>query len=134
MHPPPHRACAQHDMAMREIADFYKCGHSRQPNQGTNASTRPHRTPQVPGLLRLHVWSDGQRSQYKGEKNFSRMSAWPKSVDAGDMQLEVHHYMYESHHASGPQDNTGKDPRRAMDAAILHEKSATIYDYHRCME
>ena len=23
---------------------------------------------------------------------------------------------------------------RAMDAATLHEKSATIYDYHRCME
>ena len=33
-----------------------------------------------------------------------------------------------------PQDNAGKDPRRAMDAAIVHEKAATIYDYHRCME
>ena len=50
------------------------------------------------------------------------------------MELEVHHYMYESHHASGPQDNAGKDPRRAMEAAIHHEKTATIYDYHRCME
>ena len=73
------------------------------------------------------------------------------------MELEIHHYMYESHHASGPQvtvvlrglscaivfinrrshlpqDNAGKDPRRAMDAAILHEKAKTIYDYHRCME
>ena len=111
----------------------------------------------MPGLLRLHVWSDGQRSQYKGEKNFGRMSAWPKSLHVGGMELEIHHYMYESHHASGPQvtivlrvrscaivlinrrsplpqDNAGKDPRRAMDAAILHEKAATIYDYHRCME
>ena len=89
----------------------------------------------MPGLLRLHVWSDGQQSQYKGEKNFGRMPAWPKSVDAGGMELEVHHYMHESHHASGPQDNAGKDPRRAMDAAILHEKkSATIYDYNRFME
>ena len=95
MHPPPSRTRAQHDMAMREIADFYKCGRSRQPNQGTNASTRNHRTPLVPGLLRLHVWSDGQRSQYKGEKNFGRMSAWPKSVHAGGMELEIHHYMYE---------------------------------------
>ena len=33
-----------------------------------------------------------------------------------------------------PQDNAGKDPRKAMDAAALHEKAATIYDYHRCME
>ena len=85
------------------------------------------------------------------------MPAWLKSMHAGAMELEIHHYMYESHHASGPratkvlrvlscdialinrrshlpQDNAGKDPRRAMDAAILHEKSATIYyDYHRCM-
>ena len=33
-----------------------------------------------------------------------------------------------------PQDGAGKDPRRAMDAAIVHEKAATIYDYHRFME
>ena len=88
----------------------------------------------MPGLLRLHVWSDGQQSQYKGEKNFRRIPAWPKSVGAGGMQLQVCHYMYESHHASGPQDNAGKDPRRTMDAAIQHEKSVTIHDYHRCME
>lgn len=34
------------------------------------------------------------------------------------MELAVHHNHYESHHASGPQDNAGKDPRKAMDAAI----------------
>ena len=62
------------------------------------------------------------------------MSTWPKSIAAGGMELELFRYTYESHHASGPQDNAGKDPRRAMDAAILHEKAATIYDYHRYME
>ena len=47
------------------------------------------------------------------------------------MEIAVHHNHYESHHASGPQDNAGKDPRKAMDRAILHKKSETIYDYHR---
>ena len=46
------------------------------------------------------------------------------------MELAVHHNHYESHHASGPQDNAGKDPRKAMDAAIQHKKAGTIYDYH----
>ena len=90
-------------MAMREIAEFYKYGYSRQNNQGTVSDARPRRAPLVPNLSRIHVWSDGQRSQYKGEKNFGRMSVWPKSVAAGGMELEIHHYMYESHHASGPQ-------------------------------
>ena len=37
---------------------------------------------------------------------------------------------------SGPagQDNAGKDPRRAMDRAILHDKAELIYDYHRCFQ
>jgi len=47
------------------------------------------------------------------------------------MELAVHHNHYESHHASGPQDNAGNDPRKAMDAAIQHKKAETIYDYHR---
>ena len=50
------------------------------------------------------------------------------------MELGLHHHFYESHHASGPQDNAGKDPRRAMDRAITHEKANTIYDYHKCYE
>lgn len=47
------------------------------------------------------------------------------------MEIEVTHNHFESHHASGPQDNAGKDPRKAMDRAIQHRKSETIYDYHR---
>lgn len=148
---------SQHHMAMKEIAEFYKYGHSQQNDQGTTSEARPRRAPQVPHLLTIHVWSDGQRSQYKGEKNFGRMSTWPKSVAVGGMEVQLHHYTYESHHASGPQvavlkkpsvepppifqhhnslpqDNAGKDPRKAMDAAILHQKTETIYDYHRCME
>lgn len=49
----------------------------------------------------------------------------------GGMEIEVTHNHFESHHASGPQDNAGKDPRKAMDRAIQHRKSETIYDYHR---
>ena len=55
-------------MAMQEIAEFYNFSSSQQPNQGTASDARERRTPQVPQLKRLHVWSDGQRSQYKGEK------------------------------------------------------------------
>ena len=62
-------------MAMREIAEFYKYGYSKQPNQGSVSDARERRTPQLPHLKRLHVWSDGQRSQYKGEIFFGRM-AW----------------------------------------------------------
>jgi hypothetical protein len=90
-------------MAMREIAEFYKYGYSKQPKQGSVSDARERRTTQLPHLKRLHVWSDGQRSQYKGEKNFGRMAIWPKSIAAGGMEIELHHYMYESHHASGPQ-------------------------------
>ena len=54
-------------MAMREIAEFYKYGYSKQPNQGSVSDARERRAPQLPHLKRLHVWSDGQRSQYKGE-------------------------------------------------------------------
>ena len=42
------------------------------------------------------------------------------------MELAVHHNHYESHHASGPQDNAGKDPRKAMDAAIQHKNSTPL--------
>ena len=90
-------------MAMREIAEFYKYGYSKQPNQGSVSDARERRAPQLPHLKRLHVWSDGQRSQYKGDKFFGRMAIWPKSIAAGGMELELHHYTYEPHHASGPQ-------------------------------
>jgi hypothetical protein len=109
-------------MAMREIAEFYKYGGPRPgaPSRGERlgegdlgevAAARARRDALVPGLKRLHVWSDGQRSQYKGEKSFGRLAEWPKRVDVGGMEIQIFHHFYESHHASGPQDNAGKDPR-----------------------
>ena len=85
---------AQHHMAMRQIADFYKYGGPRpgaasagerlgEGDLGEVEAQRARRSPLVPGLKRLHVWSDGQRSQYKGEKNFGRNAEWPKSIDVG---------------------------------------------------
>ena len=103
-----------HDQAMREIANYYV------------------RSGKVPALGRLKVYSDGQRSQYKGEKNFGRMVEWPESKDDGGMEIDIFHNFFVSHHASGPQDNAGKDPRRAMDRAIVHDKASTIYDYGAC--
>ena len=110
---------AFHDKAMREIAAHYRAG-------------------AVPELQRLKVWSDGQRAQYKGRKNFGRMVDWPipsgtQGESGTGMGVEIWHNFFASHHASGPQDNAGKDPRRAMDAAIIHEKEKTIYSYTACL-
>ena len=85
-------------MAMREIAEFYKYGGPRPgaPSRGERlgegdlgevAAARARRDALVPGLKRLHVWSDGQRSQYKGEKSFGRLTEWPKRVDVGGWRL-----------------------------------------------
>ena len=52
-----------HDKALRDIGLHYI-------NSG-----------KVPGLAHVIVWSNGQRSQYKGEKNFGRIVEWPNSVD-----------------------------------------------------
>ena len=73
----------QHDMAMREIAEFYKFGGPRpgKDPQGSVAQGRARQAAQIPDLETLSVWSDGQRSQYKGEQNFGRMSIWPKSIE-----------------------------------------------------
>ena len=109
---------AFHDKAMRDIAEHYRQG-------------------AVPQLQRLKVWSDGQRSQYKGRKNFGRMVEWPnprgRPGDGAGMGVEIWHNFFASHHASGPQDNAGKDPRRAMDLAIIHNKTETIYSYWKCL-
>ena len=105
---------AFHDKAMREIAEYYR-------SNGI-----------VPELRRLKIWSDGQRAQYKGRKNFGRMAEWPKPKADGGLELESWHNFFVSHHASGPQDNAGKDPRRKMDRAIIKDKDKTIYSYAAC--
>ena len=108
--------------AMREIAQYYKYGRD---GQGGH----------VPNLQRVKVKSDGQRSQYKGRKNFGLMSAWPhlpvegfscackpnaacceQKLEPG-LGIEMWHDFPPSHHGSGPVDSYGKDARKAMDAA-----------------
>jgi hypothetical protein len=125
-----------HHAAMRRIARYYK-------------------GMQVPGLVRVKVWSDGDPTTYKGRKNFGRMVRWPRSSADGGEGVELHHNCLPAHHGAGAQDNAGKDPRRygtkhteyftqviiillafptrrAMDRAIIHEKANTIYSYWKC--
>ena len=101
---------AAHHVAMEDIRRHYKAG-------------------SVPGLQRMKVYSDGQRAQYKGRKNFGRMAQWP-----GKFECELWHTTFESHHGSGPHDNAGKDPRRMMDAAIKNKEvgAQAIYSHYDC--
>lgn len=101
---------AAHHVAMEDIRRHYKAG-------------------SVPGLQRMKVYSDGQRAQYKGRKNFGRMAQWP-----GKFGCELWHTTFESHHGSGPHDNAGKDPRRMMDAAIKNKEvgAQAIYSHYDC--
>ena len=102
-----------HHAAMRRIAAYYK-------------------GMQVPGLSRVKVWSDGDPTTYKGRKQFGRMVRWPRSAADGGEGNELHHNCLPAHHGAGAQDNAGKDPRRAMDRAIIHGKADTIYSYSKC--
>jgi len=72
---------AFHQSVMRQIATHYKA--------------------KIPTLRRIKVWSDGQRAQYKGQKNFGRMATWPKSISVGGLELEIWHNFFASYHASG---------------------------------
>jgi hypothetical protein len=78
---------AFHQSVMRQIATHYKA--------------------KIPTLRRVKVWSDGQRAQYKGQKNFGRIATWPKSVSVGGMELEMWHNFFASHHASGQEGHGG---------------------------
>ena len=81
--------------------------------------------PPIPNLKVIHVWSDGHGSTYKGFPNFGRM------VEKRD-QYCIHHHFFPSHHACGPQDNAGKDPRIAMEREIGFGNAANLYNYHEC--
>jgi hypothetical protein len=48
------------------------------------------------------------------------------------MGIEVFHCFFESHHASGCQDNAGKGPRIAM-MRLIGFKNQSLYDYDACM-
>lgn len=97
----------------------------------------------VPGLKRIKVWSDGDRTSYKGHSQFGRQAHWPQpSVPKKEQRpgeedccgMEILHRTFPSHHACGPQDNAGKDPRIGMERDIGFSRASNIYDYHQCLE
>ena len=47
--------------------------------------------------------------------------------------IEILYRAFPSHHACGPQDNAGKDPRIAMERSIGFAQSTNIYNYHECL-
>ena len=103
---------AWHQFALKSIAQHYKSG-------------------SVPGLKRILVSSDGQRSQFKGKLNLGATAELPhmelpldvcRGIDCLCFLVSAHAVrtcdFKASHHGSGPVDNYGKDPRRAMDEAV----------------
>jgi hypothetical protein len=101
-------------------------------HQALKIVARHYRAGAVPLLKAMKMWSDGQRAQFKGRKNFGRMALLPKPPPLGD-GLSITHNFFESHHGSGPHDNAGKDPRRMMDRAVINQKD-NIYNYVACFD
>ena len=84
---------AQHHMAMREIAEFYKFGGPRpdapsagerlgEGDLGSVATARQREEPILPTLERLHVWSDGQRTSARDAVHV-RSRPTPRAPHAG---------------------------------------------------
>ena len=129
---------AWHQLALKEIALYYKNGPG-------------------PSLKRILLSTDGQRSQFKGRKNLGATAELPhpelplaalRDVDClctakgracgtyimrTGIAVEVYHDFKASHHASGPVDNYGKDPRRAMDDVVA-ASDLTRYNYTHCFD
>jgi len=128
---------AWHEMAIKEIGEFYQNG-------------------PVPGLSRIRLNSDGQRAQFKGRKNLGAMAELPHPLLALEvcstidclcmpddrtcgrhmepgLGIEVYHDFSASHHGSGPVDNYGKDGRRAMDDDVACG-DLIRYNYEHCFD
>lgn len=113
-------------------------------HQALHDISRRYKTDElVPGLKRIKVWSDGDRTAYKGHSQFGRQAHWPQSPVPKSQQkngkedcagIEILHRTFPSHHACGPQDNAGKDPRIAMERSIGFAQSTNIYNYHECLK
>ena len=122
---------------MKEIGLYYKNG-------------------KVPGLRRIKLSTDGKRSQFKGRKNLgttATLSHPEISVESSRLVdclckdgeracgtymragigIEVDHDLKASNHGSGPVDNYGKDPRRAMDNAVA-AGDLTRYNFTHCFD
>ena len=111
----------------------------------------------LPELRAVKVKTDGQRSQYKGQKNLGEVAEWPhpklpvedcKAVDClclpGEkacgttfmkpgQDLELIHDFSCSHHGSGPVDSFSKDARHGMDSDVAAGKFVR-YNYEHCYE
>ena len=99
-------------------------------HQALKLIARHYRRSVVPRLLKIKVWSDGQRAQFKGRKNYGRMALLAKPPPRGE-EISTTHNFFESHHGSRPHDNAGKDPRRAMDRAVINQ-TVDIHNYVDC--
>ena len=124
---------AWHQKALKEIATYYRDG-------------------DVPDLERVGVKSDGQRDQFKGQRNLGLTAEWPHpNVTGADclcmprgracntqtmqpgLEIEVFHDFPASHHGSGPVDNYSKDTRRGMDEDVA-EGRLVRYNYEHCYD
>jgi hypothetical protein len=128
---------AWHQQVLKKIAMHYKNG-------------------PVPRLKRLLESTDGQRSQFKGRINLGATAELPhpmlplaicQKIDClctangracgtymrPGIGMEVFHDFKASHHASGPVDNYGKDPRIAMDDAVA-AGDLTRYNFEQCFD
>ena len=127
---------AWHILALKEIGQHYK-------------------NEKVPGLRRIKLSTDGQRSQFEGRKNLGATAALPQPelpvvslrlydclcregeracgihMMRSGIGIEVDQDFKASSHGSGPVDNFGKDPRRAMDDAVA-AGDLTRYNFTHC--
>jgi len=82
----------------------------------------------VPGLERVHVFTDGCRDQYKGRRNFYKMTQFPSELGG----IELVHRFAQSHHFKGSHDGYGKDAKLFSRTAERNRKRrlASTYDFY----
>ena len=131
-------------LALREIANYYRYGVRWSVPHGS--WNMPRGQGPVPNLRRVLVFADGSTTQNKGRKFFGRQARLPhpdvqlrnppiapgSSGDAWGANVEMSLDVGAPHHGSGAVDSVGKDARVKMDAAILHDRLLTIFDFAAC--
>ena len=136
-------------LALREIVYYYKYG-TRWSVPNGQWSTRG--VGQVPNLARILLFGDGCTSENKGRFFFGRMAQAPHpdvfqqqeeqgqprplkpgaSSTSWGCGVELCLEVGAPHHNSNIVDSVGKDARRAMDNAVLHDRLLTIFDFAAC--
>lgn len=133
-------------LALRELVYYYKYGtrwsvpHGKWSASGTGT---------VPNLKRMCLIADGSTTQNKGRKFFGRevqmphpdrfalpaagqKAVLPGRVSSWGCNVGVSLEVGAPHHNSGTIDAVGKEPRRGMDDAVLHDRMLTIFDFAMC--